>query len=183
MRFMTRGMIGLGAVALQGHDLVDLVLDRFFPLLIRVAVGWGFVQHAVHRGGRLAALTGMGLVDDYPVSIILSGQRQLSWPVSCRCSLGLASPVLWGGCGRPWRGRARKGARRATERARPRQGRGAVPMGRCCAPRERARDDDYSTSGLTAGTAVSARRALPAPLGVGVVGGALPRWPRACLRR
>jgi|GEM_PF-2878165 len=29
----------------------------------------------------------------YPMSIILPGQRQLSWPVSCRCSLGCEPPV------------------------------------------------------------------------------------------
>ena len=37
------------------------------------------------------------LADDigkYPVSTILAGQRQWSWPVGCRFALGLISPVL-----------------------------------------------------------------------------------------
>ena len=33
-------------------------------------------------------------IQGYPVSTILAGQRQLSWPVSCRFSLGTVSPVL-----------------------------------------------------------------------------------------
>ena len=36
--------------------------------------------------------------------------------------------MLWGGLGRPWRVRAREGARRATGRARTRQGRGTAPL-------------------------------------------------------
>jgi hypothetical protein len=126
----------------------------------------------------------------YPMSIILSGQRQLSWPVSCRCSLGWEPPVLWGGLGRPWRVRARQGARRATGRARTRQGRGAAPWGCRRAPCGRARDDDYSASGLMADARGSLRRALSALLVVDLFAGAgyalagsLPRWPRACLRR
>jgi hypothetical protein len=43
----------------------------------------------------------------YPVSTILAGQRQLSWPVDCRCSLGTKSPVrvvgVVGCSWRPWR--------------------------------------------------------------------------------
>jgi hypothetical protein len=126
----------------------------------------------------------------YPMSIILSGQRQLSWPVSCRCSLGWEPPVLWGGLGRPWRVRAREEARRATGRARTRQGRGAAPWGCRRAPCGRARDDDYSASGLMADARGSLRRALSALLVIDLVAGAgralagsLPRWPRACLRR
>ncbi len=126
----------------------------------------------------------------YPMSIILSGQRQLSWPVSCRCSLGWEPPMLWGGLGRPWRVRAREGARRATGRARTRQGRGAAPWGCRRAPCGRARDDDYSASGLMADARGSLRRALSALLVVDLFAGAgyalagsLPRWPRACLRR
>ena len=44
--------------------------------------------------GRTKNSVAMNLKKAYPVSTILAGQRQLSWPVGCRFALGLISPVL-----------------------------------------------------------------------------------------
>ena len=48
----------------------------------------------------LVAVSGH-VIAQCPVSTILSGQRQLSWRVCCRCSLGTKSPVLLGVLGAP----------------------------------------------------------------------------------
>ena len=85
-----------------------------------------------------------------PVSTILSGQRQLSCRVCCHCSFGLMSPMLRGGSWRPWRGRVREGARRATGRTRPRQGRGGAPREVIVASRKRARATTMTRAALTA---------------------------------